>query len=58
MPEVPTLLSLGVIVGILALVTTTSLVAKRRRDDAPGAASEADVASPAPEEAATTPVTS
>ncbi len=29
-PEVPTLLSLGVIVGILALVTVTSLVANRR----------------------------
>jgi TerC family integral membrane protein len=29
-PEVPTLPSLAVIVGILALVTTTSLVAKRR----------------------------
>ena len=29
-PEVPTLLSLGVIVGILALVTTTSLIAGRR----------------------------
>ncbi|MEO5610011.1 MAG: TerC/Alx family metal homeostasis membrane protein [Ornithinibacter sp.] len=29
-PEVPTLLSLGVIVGILALVTTTSLLANRR----------------------------
>ncbi|MBK8435060.1 MAG: TerC/Alx family metal homeostasis membrane protein [Austwickia sp.] len=33
-PEVPTLLSLGVIVGILALVTTTSLLAKRRADAA------------------------
>ncbi|GAA4411407.1 TerC family protein [Fodinibacter luteus] len=29
-PEVPTLLSLGVIVGILALVTTTSVLANRR----------------------------
>ncbi|HYN29340.1 MAG TPA: TerC family protein [Dermatophilaceae bacterium] len=31
-PEIPTLASLGVIVGILTLVTTTSLVAKRRAD--------------------------
>jgi tellurite resistance protein TerC len=31
-PEIPTLLSLGVIVGILALVTATSLVAKRRAE--------------------------
>ncbi|WP_353611989.1 TerC/Alx family metal homeostasis membrane protein [Nostocoides sp. Soil756] len=31
-PEVPTLASLGVIVGILALVTVTSLVAKRRAE--------------------------
>ncbi|MFP5415984.1 MAG: TerC family protein [Actinomycetes bacterium] len=30
-PEVPTLASLGVVVGILALVVTTSLVATRRR---------------------------
>ncbi len=29
-PEVPTLLSLGIIVGILALVTTTSVLANRR----------------------------
>ncbi len=31
-PEVPTLASLGVILGILALVTFTSLVAKRREE--------------------------
>ncbi len=31
-PEVPTLASLGVILGILALVTATSLVAKRREE--------------------------
>jgi TerC family integral membrane protein len=31
-PEIPTLLSLGVIVAILAIVTTTSLVAKRRAE--------------------------
>ncbi|PKW26722.1 TerC family protein [Phycicoccus duodecadis] len=31
-PEVPTLASLGVIIGILALVTVTSLVAKRRAE--------------------------
>lgn len=31
-PEIPTLLSLGVIVGILAVVTMTSLVANRRQD--------------------------
>jgi predicted tellurium resistance membrane protein TerC len=29
-PEVPTLASLGVIVGILAVTTTTSLLASRR----------------------------
>ena len=34
-PEVPTLLSLGVIVGILALATTTSILANRR-DQRPG----------------------
>ena len=33
-PEIPTLLSLGVIVGILAVVTLTSLVAKRRAEGA------------------------
>ena len=31
-PEIPTLLSLGVIVGILAVVTVTSLVSNRRSD--------------------------
>lgn len=31
-PEVPTLFSLAVIVGILAVVTTTSLMAKRRAE--------------------------
>jgi TerC family integral membrane protein len=31
-PEIPTLASLGVIVGILAVVTATSLVARRRAD--------------------------
>ena len=30
-PEIPTLLSLGVIVGVLAVVTTTSLLATRER---------------------------
>jgi len=30
-PEIPTLVSLGVIVGILALVTVTSLLANRRQ---------------------------
>ena len=34
-PEIPTLLSLGLIVGILALVTVTSLLATRDRDPAP-----------------------
>jgi TerC family integral membrane protein len=34
-PEVDTLLSLGVIVGILAIVITTSLIANRRTRDAP-----------------------
>jgi len=29
-PEIPTLASLGVIVGILALATTTSIIANRR----------------------------
>ena len=33
-PEIPTLLSLGVIVGILAVTTATSLVAVRRRERA------------------------
>jgi TerC family integral membrane protein len=37
-PEIPTLLSLAVIVGILALVTTTSLLATRGRPAAPTAA--------------------
>jgi tellurite resistance protein TerC len=39
-PEIPTLLSLGVIVGILAVVTVTSLVANRRshtEEDSAGA---------------------
>lgn len=31
-PEIPTLASLGVIIGILAVTVTTSLVAARRRD--------------------------
>ena len=35
--EIPTLLSLGVIVGILALVTTTSLLATRGVDADAGA---------------------
>jgi tellurite resistance protein TerC len=34
-PEIPTLLSLGLIVGILALVTVTSLLATRDREAAP-----------------------
>jgi tellurite resistance protein TerC len=34
-PTIPTLLSLGLIVGILALVTVTSLLASRDRDPAP-----------------------
>ena len=34
-PTIPTLLSLGLIVGILALVTVTSLLATRDRDPAP-----------------------
>ena len=34
-PEIPTLLSLGVIVGVLATVTVTSLRATRRRDGDP-----------------------
>ena len=34
-PEIPTLASLGVIVGILALVTATSLLATRRSAPAP-----------------------
>jgi hypothetical protein len=32
-PEIPTLLSLGVIVGILIITTASSLVASRRRAD-------------------------
>ncbi|WP_392544134.1 TerC/Alx family metal homeostasis membrane protein [Oryzobacter telluris] len=39
-PEVPTLASLGVIVGILVLVTCTSLVAQRRAERAEAAASD------------------
>ena len=35
-PEIPTLLSLGVIVGILAVVTATSLLANRRPDAGEG----------------------
>ena len=35
LPEVPTLASLAVIVGILALATTTSILANRR-DERPG----------------------
>ena len=34
-PEIPTLLSLGVILGILAVVTATSLLSNRRSDDEP-----------------------
>ena len=33
-PEIPTLVSLAVIIGVLALVTVTSLVAKRRSESA------------------------
>ena len=40
-PEIPTLLSLGVILGILAVVTLTSLLANRR--------AEADASAPASE---------
>lgn len=47
-PEVPTLLSLGVIVGILALATTTSILANRRDErrgvEAPDAAAVAAAA--------------
>ena len=32
-PEIPTLASLGVIVGVLAVTTATSLVASRRADE-------------------------
>ena len=35
-PTIPTVLSLVVIVGVLAIVTTTSLVASRRADGRPG----------------------
>lgn len=35
-PEIPTLLSLGVILGVLALVTVTSLLATRRSDGGHG----------------------
>ncbi len=41
-PEVPTLASLGVIVGILALVTVTSLVAKRREETRRAVEADAD----------------
>ena len=41
LPEVPTLLSLGVIVGILALATTTSILANRR-DERRGRSAAAD----------------
>ncbi len=40
-PEIPTLASLGVIVGILAIVTATSLLAKRRIERQEAAASDA-----------------
>ena len=42
-PEVPTLASLGVIVGILALVTTTSLLANRRDERRDAGATAEDV---------------
>ncbi|MDR6861861.1 TerC family protein [Phycicoccus sp. 3266] len=41
-PVVPTLASLGVIVGVLALVTVTSLVASRRAQDGHGVADGVD----------------
>jgi TerC family integral membrane protein len=39
-PEIPTLLSLGVIIGILAVVTVTSLAANKRADAAPDPVAE------------------
>ncbi|WP_207769461.1 TerC family protein [Nocardioides currus] len=42
-PSVPTLASLGVIVGILALTTATSLVASRRREQEPEAPEDVTV---------------
>ena len=42
-PEVPTLLSLGVIVGILGLVTATSLLANRRDERAAAQAATAEL---------------
>ena len=41
-PEVPTLASLGVIVGILALATTTSILANRRDEGRPAASETGD----------------
>ncbi|GAA1990469.1 TerC family protein [Terrabacter lapilli] len=43
-PEIPTLLSLGVIVGILAVVTATSLLANRRPDAGEGSDGAAEPA--------------
>jgi len=40
-PEIPTLVSLGVIVGILALATTTSVIANRREERREPASAEA-----------------
>ena len=39
-PEIPTLLSLGVIIGILAVLTVTSLAANKRADAAPDPVAE------------------
>jgi predicted tellurium resistance membrane protein TerC len=51
-PEVPTLASLGVIVGILALATTTSILANRRDERRRLSAAGAAAAGPAEETAA------
>ena len=44
-PEIPTLASLGVIVGILAVVTVTSLVAKRRSEASTDASATESISS-------------
>jgi TerC family integral membrane protein len=57
-PEIPTLASLGVIVGILAVVTLTSLVARRRADAATRNASDAPAEEDAPDASRDEPVAS
>jgi TerC family integral membrane protein len=57
-PEIPTLASLGVIVGILAVVTLTSLVARRRADAATRNPSDEPAEEDAPDASRDEPVAS